>query len=69
MRYFLKVGLSMLLSLLFIQTQAQFNVNSLFTPGASGITPEGFRVVSESQNDMIDSVDFEDPTLTFGFPE
>ena len=32
MRYFLKVGLSILLSLLFIQTQAQFNVNSLFTP-------------------------------------
>ena len=66
MRYFLKVGLSILLSLLSIQTQAQFNVNSLFTPGASGITPEVFRVVSESQNNMIDSVDFEDPTLAFG---
>ncbi len=66
MRYFLKVGLSILLSLLFIQTHAQFNVNSLFTPVDLRIPVEVFRVVSESQQIVIDSIDFEDPTVTFG---
>ena len=66
MRYFLKVGLSILLSLLFVQTQAQFNVNSLFTPVDIRIPAEVFRVVSGSQRVVINSVDFEDPVLTLG---
>jgi hypothetical protein len=65
MRYLFKVGLSMLLSLLIIQAQAQFNVNSLFTPVDIRIPAEVFRVVSVSQRVVINSVDFEDPMLTF----
>jgi hypothetical protein len=66
MRYFLKVGLSIVLSLLFIQTHAQFNVNSLFTPVGLRLPVEVFRVVTESQRIVIDSIDFEDPAVTFG---
>jgi hypothetical protein len=66
MRYSLKVGLSILLSFLFIQTHAQFNVNSLFTPVDLRISVEVFRVVSKSQDVVIDTLDFEDPTITFG---
>jgi hypothetical protein len=66
MRYFLKVGLSILLSSLFIQAHAQFNVNSLFTPVDLRIPVEVFRVVSESQDVVIDTLDFEDPTIAFG---
>lgn len=65
MRYLFKVGLSMLLSLLIIQAQAQFNVNSLFTPVDIRIPAEVFRVVSVSQRVVINPVDFEDPMLTF----
>ena len=66
MRYFLKVGLSIVLSLLFVQTHAQFNVNSLFTPVDLRLPVEVFRVVSESQRIVIDSINFEDPAFTFG---
>jgi hypothetical protein len=66
MRYSHKVGLSILLSLLFVQTQAQFSVNSLFRPVDIFIPAKIFRVVSERERIVIDSVDFEDPTLTLG---
>src|SRR5687767_3202187 len=66
MRYFLKVGLSMLLSLLVVQTHAQFSVNSLFTPIDLRIPGEVFRVVSDSQQIVIDAIDLEDPASSFG---
>jgi hypothetical protein len=66
MRFFLKAALSILLSLLFIQTHAQFNVNSLFTPVDLRIPVQVFRVVSESKALANDTLHLEDTGFSLG---
>ncbi|HEX6223548.1 MAG TPA: M15 family metallopeptidase [Chryseolinea sp.] len=66
MRHYPRLGLSVLLWLLFVHAHAQFNVNSLFTPIDLTIPVQVFRVVSETKQFGIDTTDFEDPTMMFG---
>ena len=60
MHYFSKVGLSISFLLLFMQSQAQFNINSLFAPIDLRLPVGVFRMVSESGAIAGDSVDLED---------